>query len=900
MESEPVVPPKNWHTLSLHEAVRELGTDADTGLSAHEAGHRLHGFGPNVLREEKRKSPLVRFLLQFNDFMIWVLLAAVLISGVLLREYIDAIVILVIVILNALLGFVQETRAESALAKLKELAAPTVRVVRGGLESEVPSHDVVPGDLLTLEAGDLIAADARLASAVNLMVNESSLTGESSAVDKESGPAFDEDTALGDRLNMVFAGTHVEYGRGTALVVATAQDTELGHIATMLEEAKPEPTPLQVELRDVGRRIVYLCLLIVAVVFAVGLIRGNGAAAMLLFAVSLAVAAIPEGLPAIVTISLAQGTQAMAKEHAIVRNLPAVETLGCANYICSDKTGTLTQNRMKVTDVLFADGRHFLAEDAVSGDGREPEVFARMALTAALCNDARRNTEGVSLGDPTEVALMEAAESVGLEKAVLEEAQVRVAEIPFDSDRKMMMTVHRDEGRFVVYVKGAVEVLIGRCDTMLTPAGERPLGPEDRAVISRETAGLGSQALRTIGLASRRIDALPAHDELEGLEAGLTFMGVFAMKDPPRPEVIPALDMCRRARIDVAMITGDMRATADAVARELGILVPGQRLIEGTELEKMSEEELAARVEDIRVYARVSPKHKVKIVEALKDRGHVVAMTGDGVNDAPALKRADIGIAMGITGTDVSKEASDMILADDNFATIVSAVRQGRIIFSNLKKFIYFLLSCNISEVLVVFISMIAGMPLPLVPAQILWINLVTDGLPALALGVDPPERDVMDHPPRLLGENILAPRKQLWLAWQGLLITIGALASFILAHYVLHYSWHDPSGGLNAARTILFTTMVLSQIFHSYNMRSETRSFLSSKPWENRYLLGSFLLSIGLQMFVLYVPFMQKAFKTHGPTAASWLVILLCSLLPILIIDRIKAINAWRSRRML
>ncbi len=901
MEQRPAEKPVDWHALGAAETVEKLHTDGEAGLDGHEARHRLSRFGHNRLHEKKKTPAVVRFLKQFNDFMIWVLLAAVLISGLWLKEYLDAAVILVIVLLNAVLGFAQEARADRAIDKLKELAAPMVKVVRGGVESEVPARDLVPGDLVTLEAGDLVAADARLVSAVNLMVNESSLTGESTAVDKASGETCAADSALGDRRNMIFAGTHVEYGRGRAVVVETGQRTQLGLIASMLGEAEPEPTPLQIELRDVGKRIVYLCLLIVAAVFAVGMIRGNAFASMMLVAVSLAVAAIPEGLPAIVTITLAQGTQAMAKQNAIIRNLPAVETLGCANYICSDKTGTLTLNRMKVTDVLFADGRQCPFEDALAGDGSEPAVLKRMAGAAALCNDARRAAAGTSLGDPTEVALLDAAEAAGLNKADLEAEHTRVAEIPFDSDRKMMTTVHRDNGGYIVYTKGAVEALLERCESLLLPEGARPLEHADRALISEETVGLGSRALRTIGVAFKRLESVPPHDEMSTLESGLTFIGALAMKDPPRPEAQRALELCRGAMIDVAMITGDHRATAESIGRELGILAGGKRLIDGTELEKMTTEQLAGQVEDIRAYARVSPRHKVRIVEALKERGHVVAMTGDGVNDAPALKRADIGIAMGITGTDVSKEAADMILADDNFATIVEAVRQGRIIFSNLKKFIYFLLSCNISEVLTVFIAMLVGFPLPLLPVQILWINLVTDGLPALALGVDPPEKDVMDHPPRRLGENILAVRKQVWLAWQGLLITCGALAAFVLSNYLLGYDWNAAAASsrneyLDMARTVLFTTMVLSQVLHSFNMRSETRSFFLSAPWENRYLLGSFVLSVGLQMGVLYLPFMQKAFKTSAPSASAWLLILLCAFVPILLIDRIKAFNTWRA----
>jgi Ca2+-transporting ATPase len=881
-----------WHAMDASAVLAALGTDPESGISQEEARRRLHTYGHNALQEGKRKSALIRFLLQFNDFMIWVLIAAIIISGALLREYVDALVIFVIVLLNAVLGFVQETRAESALERLKELGAPTAKVVRGGSEKEIPARDLVPGDLMVLETGDAVTADARLVESVNLRANESSLTGESEAVHKSAQATAPEDAGPGDRINMVFSGTHVDYGRGAAVVVETGPRTEIGQIAGMLEEGKEEATPLQVELRDVGKRIVYACLIIVAVVFAVGLIRRNPVAAMLLFAVSLAVAAIPEGLPAIVTITLARGTQMMAKQHAIIRNLPAVETLGSANYICTDKTGTLTLNKMTVTDIVFADAFHCLVEDVLRQRTTwRAGAYSRMERAAALCNDARHGQEGY-IGDSTEVALLEAAESGGLDKDELEDELPRVAEVPFDSDRKMMTTAHRDNGGFLVFSKGAAEAVLERCDRMLTEGGEVPLTPEARAKVLTATTELGSQALRTLAVAYRKLDSLPGPDVVERLEQGLVFLGAFAMKDPPRPEVLKALQECRRARIDVAMITGDHKATAAAVARELGILTPNKHLVEGHDLEKMTPEQLRDQVEDISVFARVSPRHKVKIVEALKARGHVVAMTGDGVNDAPALKRADIGIAMGITGTDVAKEASDMVLADDNFATIVSAVRQGRIIFANLKKFVYFLLSCNISEVLTVFISMIAGFPLPLVASQILWINLVTDGLPALALGVDPPETDVMEHPPRKLGENILAVPRQLDLLWQGLLITAGALASFILAHYWLGYSWADKSVGLDMARTVLFTTMVLAQVFHSYNLRSERKSIFSSWPWENAYLFGAFLISVALQLAVLYLPFMQKAFHTHAPSWQAWVLILACSLIPVLLIDRIKVLR--------
>ena len=888
---------KAWHSLTTEECLHTLECDGKNGLSDAEAADRLERFGPNELREEEKKPSIILFLEQFNDFMIWVLIVAAVISGVLLREYLDAGVIMVIVVFNAVLGFIQEKRAESAMEELKKLSAPTVNLVRDGEEAEIPAADVVPGDLMVLETGDLVSADGRLLDAVNLRADESSLTGESSAVEKVTDAVGDPDCPLGDRRSMVYSGTHVEYGRGTALVVATGPYTQMGKIAEMLQEAKPGPTPLQIELKDVGKRIVYICLVVVLMVFIAGMLRGNTFALMFLFAVSLAVAAIPEGLPAIVTITLSMGTQAMARENAIIRSLPAVETLGCANYICSDKTGTLTINKMTVVEAMISDAEPRPLEE-VSGDPKTSgsEAFRLSNVTAALCCDVRSGQGGEYFGDSTEVALLEAAQGFGFNKKELEADMPRVAEIPFDSNRKMMTTIHKTNGGYLILSKGATEMILECSDSLASNGESVKLSPEKRGRILEETSELGNRALRTIGLAYRRLESLPDSITPESVETGLTFVGAFSMMDPPRPEAFEALETCRDADIRVSMVTGDHLTTAEAVGRELGMLVPGMELVEGRDLDTMSTDELAERVESIGVYARVSPHHKVKIVEALQSREYVVAMTGDGVNDAPALKTADIGVAMGITGTDVSKEASDMVLADDNFATIVSAVRQGRIIFSNLKKSIYFLLSCNISEVLTMFIAMIAGFPLPLVPVQILWMNLVTDGLPALALGVEPPEKDIMENPPRKQGENILSLPRQARLLWQGVAITAGALAAFFLSHYWLGYTWDN--GQLEIVQTIVFTTMVLSQVFHSFNWRSETRSFFSSPPWENRYLLGAFFVSIALQMSVLYVPFMQRAFHTHAPSLSAWVLILACALVPVLVIDRIKVISAWRQKR--
>ncbi|MBU1672009.1 MAG: cation-translocating P-type ATPase [Actinobacteria bacterium] len=895
---EQIEPPAPWHTLGVEDSARVLETDVDDGLCPDDASERLGRYGPNMLRVEKRRHPFLRFLSQFNDFMIYVLLAAVLISGVLLEEYVDALVILVIVIFNAVLGFVQESRAETAMEELKKLAAPTAKVIRDGVESTLASADLVPGDLLVLETGDLISADARLVTAVNLRTNEASLTGESEASAKHTGIVADADAAVGDRDNMVFAGTHVDYGRGAALVVATGHSTQMGEIAEMLESGKPQATPLQKELKDVGRRIVYICLFVSVVVFTLGMIKGNPFATMLLFAVSLAVAAIPEGLPAIVTITLARGTQAMARRNAIIRNLPAVETLGCANYICTDKTGTLTLNHMTVVEAVLPGGDTLALSEALADDAlRASDAFRLANTVAALCEDARRTHTGHLVGDSTEVALLEAATRAGYEKRDLEALHPREWELPFDSDRKMMTTMNRDNGGYMVLTKGAAESVLASCSTVQGPSGPEPLTDEARSRILAGTAALGERALRTIAFAVGSADAPPPSDSPRDIERGLMFVGAYSMMDPPRPEAAEALDTCRSAHIKVAMVTGDHLATARAIGREMGLLSEDARVVEEHELERMSPEELTAHADEIGVFARVSPRHKVKIVEALQSEGYVVAMTGDGVNDAPALHRADIGVAMGITGTDVAKQASDMVLADDNFATIVSAVKQGRIIFSNLKKFIYFLLSCNISEVLTMFLAMLFGFPLPLVPAMILWINLVTDGLPALALGVEPPESDVMAMPPRRMGENILSAPAQLNLLTQGVIITAGALAAFALSNYWLGYNW-DKVPQLEMCQTIVFTTMVLAQVFHSFNWRSERRSLFAEPPWKNPWLLGAFVVSIGLQMAVLYVPFMQKAFHTHAPSARAWALILACSIVPVLLIDRVSAFKAWLAAR--
>ncbi len=892
-----MTPPRGtpWHTLEPDRVALLLKTDVHAGLPADEVAGRLQEYGANQLAEPVPVSRLAIVANQFKDFMIYVLLAAVIISGAVLREALDAIVILAIVIANAILGFIQEYRAERALAALKELGAPTARVLRAGILAVIDARDLVPGDLVLLEAGDLVPADARLIEAHSFEVNEAALTGESETVEKSISALPDEDLLPGDRLDMVFLGTHVVRGRGRALVVATGKNTQMGEIAQLLEETEATATPLQRELHITGKRIAILCLAISAVIFIVGAIRGLELASMFLFAVSLAVAAIPEGMPAIVTIVLALGVQNLAKRHALLRRLHAVETLGSADVICTDKTGTLTRAEMEVREWVLP-----AREPQLTDPGAES-----LFVAAALCNDARRQ-ENRYIGDSTEVALVQAAERLDLDRERLTGDLPRVEEIPFESERKMMSTLHRVAAAglreslfpaskappYILFTKGAPEAVLERSGWILAPGGLELLGDAERARLKDRGEGMAGRALRTLAMAYRPLDTLPPAAEAAELERDLVFLGLVGMSDPPRPEVFAALETCREAQIDVVMITGDHAVTARAIGNELGILDAGRRLMTGEELERVSPEELAEQVEDIGVYARVSPAHKVKIVEAWKSRGHIVAMTGDGVNDAPALKRADIGIAMGITGTHVSKEAADMVLTDDNFATIVRAVREGRTIFANLKKFIYFLLSCNISEVVTMFVAMLVESATPLRAVQVLWINLVTDGFPAMALGVDQPEPDLMQQAPRDPAEGILSWRRQRTIIWQGAVLSAGALASFFLAVYALGFKPGDATD-LKSIQTIVFTTLVFAQLFHTMNFHSDRISFFRANPFVNRALIAALLISFAMQFLVILVPPLMDAFGTAYLGLNGWVVVLGSSIIPVLLIDRLKVITA-------
>ncbi|SDB97275.1 Ca2+-transporting ATPase [Melghirimyces thermohalophilus] len=876
-----------------------FGVDPAEGLTETAAKKRRNQVGPNRLTEGSSLSPAVLLLNQFKDFMVLVLLAATLVSG-LLGEYTDAIAIIAIVVLNAILGFVQEFRAEKSLTALKELSAPMARVRRGGEWKRIPAADLVPGDLVSLESGDRIPADLRLIQADNLYIEESALTGESVPVSKTDQPIQGGKVPLGDRKNMGFLGTMIVRGTGTGLVVATGMQTEMGKIAHLIQTTETMQTPLQNRLEQLGKVLIIVALFLTAVVVLTGIVHGHDAYKMFLAGVSLAVAAIPEGLPAIVTIALALGVQRMIRRRAIVRKLPSVETLGCASVICSDKTGTLTQNKMTVTH-LWLDGHQV----EVSGSGFEPTgeftsgkrklvpkrepVLNRLLEIAVLCNNAeliRENTREGMLkrkqeswrvdGDPTEGALMVLGAKGKVTRESVMKQWKRVKEFPFDSERKMMsVLVENRQGQQMVMAKGAPDVLLNRCTHILQGGRPTPLTPSMRQKILSNNNQLAAMALRNLALAYREWSGVQPKQEAD-MEKGLIFVGLAGMIDPPREEVKDAIRKCRRAGIQTVMITGDHQTTAVAIAKQLGILTDDGDTINGNEISRMSDEEFEKRAKTIRVYARVSPEHKLKIVKALQKQGHVVAMTGDGVNDAPAIKASDIGIAMGITGTDVSKEASSLVLSDDNFATIVAAIEEGRSIYDNIRKFISYLLASNVGEILVMFLAMLAGMPLPLVPIQILWVNLVTDGLPAMALGVDPAEEDTMDRPPRNSRESVFARGVGWKIISRGLLIGLFTLAAFWV-------SYNEAPDDLVRAQTIAFSTLVLAQLIYVFDCRSQL-SIFHRNPLSNLPLVLAVASSALLLLVVMYYPPLQPIFHTVSLGVREWALVIAAASMPTLL----------------
>jgi len=890
---------KKFWKYSAEEIAAYFGTDLKRGLTSDQASQNLGKYGPNELETAPGRSPLSVFFDQFKSFLIWVLIGAAIISG-LMGEWVDALAIVAIVILNAILGFVQEYQAEKALLALKKMAAPMCRVIRNGQLVQIPARQVVPGDILELEAGDNISADARIISHTpNFSVLEASLTGESTPVYKTSFELEEEDIPLADRANLVYAGTSVSAGKAMAIVVQTGMSTELGKIARMIQEISMETTPLQRKLEQFGRLLVYLCFGLVAVVFLLEWLRGGKLVEVFLTAVSLAVAAIPEGLPAVVTIALALGVQRLVKRHVLIRKLPSVETLGAATVICSDKTGTLTRNEMMVRAV-YANGQLF----SVSGNGYEPEGdfnlgsekvnpadYPEVLKTLAcgvLCNSASLVEEEGRYriaGDPTEGALLSAGLKAGLEKNKLEEAEPLVEEIPFDSERKMMTMIRRSKDQYVAYVKGAPDILLQNCSRLLVNGEEVPLGEAELKKILEVNDSLAKQALRVLGCAYRVMPSLPDKMDASSIEKDLVFTGLVAMIDPPRSEAIEAMGKCLQAGIKPVMITGDHKITALAIASEMGMLQPGSEALSGEELNSLSQEELEKRVEKIQVYARVSPEHKLRIVRAWKKKGEVVAMTGDGVNDAPAVKEADIGVAMGITGTDVTKEVSDMVITDDNFASIVAAVEEGRAIYDNIKKFVHYLLSCNLGEIMVMFVASLVGWPVPLLPIQILWVNLVTDSLPALGLGFDPPDKDIMKRVPGKPNEPIIDRNRGSLMAVQGLFIALCSLVAFT---YVLFVE----KEGLGRARTAAFIVLAVAQLFQALNSRHQMKSIFELGFFTNLKLIYALLLSLFLQLSVVYLPFMQKIFKTENLTLFDWVLVIVLSSLPLWTMELVKLLN--------
>lgn len=870
-----------WYELSEKAVLQMTKTTKETGLSTKEAKEKQKQDGMNELEEAEKQSALLLFLEQFKDFMVLVLLAATLISG-LLGEYIDAIAIIAIVIINGFLGFFQERRAEKSLDALKELSAPQVMGLRDGEWIRVPSKELVVGDIIKFTSGDRIGADIRILEAKSLEIEESALTGESLPVVKQTSPLTGQEVPLGDQNNMAFMGTLVTRGNGMGVVVGTGMNTAMGQIANLLQSAETMMTPLQRKLEQLGKILIVVALLLTMLVVGIGVIQGHALYEMFLAGVSLAVAAIPEGLPAIVTVALSLGVQRMIKQKAIVRKLPAVETLGCASVICSDKTGTMTQNKMTVTH-LWSGGNTW----NVSGTGYHPEgkfyaserevqpaqskPLQQLLLFGVLCNQTgliRQKDDYAIDGDPTEAALLVAAMKAGFDReSVLQQFDI-TQEFPFDSTRKMMSVVVRDkkDGKRYVVTKGAPDVLVTNSSKILWDNKLQPMSPSMGSEVKTAIDQLAGQALRTIAIAYRPLMNETFHHEHEA-ERDLVLIGLQGMIDPPRPEVKEAVKECRDAGIKTVMITGDHVITAKAIASQLGILKPGGKVLDGYTLSKMSVDELEEVVDDVYVYARVSPEHKLKIVKALQAKGHVVAMTGDGVNDAPAIKAADIGIAMGITGTDVAKEASALVLLDDNFATIKSAIKEGRNIYENIRKFIRYLLASNVGEILVMLFAMILALPLPLVPIQILWVNLVTDGLPAMALGLDQPEENVMKRKPRHPKEGVFARGLGWKVISRGFLIGIATLAAFIIVY-------DNTPEKLEYAQTIAFATLVMAQLIHVFDCRSD-KSVFDRNPFENLYLVGAVISSILLMLVVIYYPPLQPIFHTMPIMPREWLIIL-------------------------
>ena len=870
-----------WHSSSVEEVSKKLKTNINIGLSEEEAQKRFERYGPNNLKEKKKESIFVKFIKQFNDFMIITLIIAAIISAVVSKlngeaDYIDSIIIVAIVIFNAIMGLVQEQKAEKSLEALKKMSAPNAKVRRNGRVQEIDATMVVPGDIVILEAGNYVPADCRLINSYNLKIEESALTGETIPSLKDSSKILKENTAMGDLCNMVFATTIVVNGHGEAIVVETGMNTRVGKIAGMIIEDESPETPIQKKLAEVGKILAIACIIICVLIFVIGIFKKIPIIEMFMTSVGLAVAAIPEGLPAIVTIMLSIGVTKMAKKNSIIRKLPAVETLGSSSVICSDKTGTLTQNKMTVTEVRNCFGR---------ANSNERKFIFELGTMCTDTTEERINGKLGFVGEATEVAISNAAMEEGVSKSFLYDEMKRINDIPFDSKRKMMTTIHKYGNRYRIITKGAPDVLLKRCSNCYSGGQIVPIFSK-KDDINEQNNQMAEKALRVIAVAYKDVEKLP---EMQDVEKDLIFCGLIGMIDPPREGVKEAVRTCRRAGIKTVMITGDHLQTAKAIAKELGILKRGDLAIDGETLERMSQHELEQNIMDYSVFARVSPEHKVRIVKAFQSTGAVVAMTGDGVNDAPALKNADIGIAMGKGGTDVAKNAADMILLDDNFVTIVEAVKQGRNIYDNIKKAIHFLISTNIGEIVTIFFGLVLGIKSPLLAIQLLWINLVTDSLPAIALGLEKEEENIMSRLPRNPKKNLFADG-----LWWKIIIEGAMLGMFTL----LAFSIGNRLYSVEVGRTMAFLALGILELVHSFNIKSE-ESIFKIGVFENKYLIGALVLGVILQVIVVVVSPLAQVFSLVPLTGIQWLYTILIAVAPIPIVEIQKAVNGYKFGRV-
>ena len=870
-----------WHSSSVEEVSKKLKTNINIGLSEEEAQKRFERYGPNNLKEKKKESIFVKFIKQFNDFMIITLIIAAIISAVVSKlngeaDYIDSIIIVAIVIFNAIMGLVQEQKAEKSLEALKKMSAPNAKVIRNGRVQEIDATLVVPGDIVILEAGNYVPADCRLINSYNLKIEESALTGETIPSLKDSSKILKENTAMGDLCNMVFATTIVVNGHGEAIVVETGMNTRVGKIAGMIIEDESPETPIQKKLAEVGKILAIACIIICVLIFVIGIFKKIPIIEMFMTSVGLAVAAIPEGLPAIVTIMLSIGVTKMAKKNSIIRKLPAVETLGSSSVICSDKTGTLTQNKMTVTEVRNCFGR---------ANSNERKFIFELGTMCTDTTEERINGKLGFVGEATEVAISNAAMEEGVSKSFLYDEMKRINDIPFDSKRKMMTTIHKYGNGYRIITKGAPDVLLKRCSNCYSGGQIVPIFSK-KDDINEQNNQMAEKALRVIAVAYKDVEKLP---EMQDVEKDLIFCGLIGMIDPPREGVKEAVRTCRRAGIKTVMITGDHLQTAKAIAKELGILKRGDLAIDGETLERMSQHELEQNIMDYSVFARVSPEHKVRIVKAFQSTGAVVAMTGDGVNDAPALKNSDIGIAMGKGGTDVAKNAADMILLDDNFVTIVEAVKQGRNIYDNIKKAIHFLISTNIGEIVTIFFGLVLGIKSPLLAIQLLWINLVTDSLPAIALGLEKEEENIMSRLPRNPKKNLFADGLWWKIMIEGAMLGIFTLLAFSIGNRL--YS-------VEVGRTMAFLTLGILELVHSFNIKSE-ESIFKIGVFENKYLIGALVLGVILQVIVVVVSPLAQIFSLVPLTGIQWLYTVLIAIAPIPIVEIQKAVNGYKFGRV-